>query len=257
MKSLIHAFRTLAFSCFALAFAQVSLAAGEFKGNWTIAPSRDARQVRFALMHHMHGGSSHHESDWPASSFQGLDLAARGKREVRFTITRDAGRFGCEGYLNGREGAGLFRFEPDANFVESMRGLGFTGIDDDQQFAMAVHDITLEFARAMKAEKLSRLDTDLLFAFRIHGVTPAFIGEIRSAGLTTNDSDKLVAFRIHGVTPEMVREVRKSGLTASDDQLIAMRIHGVTPEYIAQMKARGLKNLSVDQLVNLRIHGID
>jgi hypothetical protein len=249
--------RALALCAFAVAFAQASIAAEDFKGNWTISPSKKTDQVHLALMHRMHGGSSHHESDWPVSALQGLDLAARGKRDVQFSIVRDAGRFNCEGYLNDGEGAGLFHFVPDAKFVQSMSALGFTGIEDEKQFAMAVHDISLDFAKTMKAERLSGLDTDKLFAFRIHGVTPQFIRDIRAAGLTTNDSDKLVAFRIHRVTPEMVREVRKSGLVASDDQLIAMRIHGVTPEYIADMKARGLKNLTIDQLVNLRIHGID
>jgi hypothetical protein len=249
--------RALALYAFALVFSQAAMAAEDFRGNWTISPSKKADQVHLALMHRMHGGSSHHESDWPVSSLQGLDLAARGKRDVSFSIVRDAGRFNCEGYLDDGEGAGLFHFVPDAKFLEAMGALGFTGIDEEKQFAMAIHDISLDFAKAMKAERLSGLDTDKLFAFRIHGVTPQFIRDMRAAGLTTTDSDKLVAFRIHRVTPEMVREVRKSGLTASDDQLIAMRIHGVTPEYIADMKARGLKNLTVDQLVNLRIHGID
>lgn len=254
IKKTLH---VIALCAFAVAFAQASIAAEDFKGNWTISPSNKAEQVHLALMHRMHGGNSHHESDWPVSTLQGLDLAVRGKRDVQFSIVRDAGRFNCEGFLNDGEGAGLFHFVPDAKFVQSMNTLGFTDIDEEKQFAMAVHDISLDFAKTMKAERLSGLDTDKLFAFRIHGVTPQFIRDIRAAGITTNDSDKLVAFRIHGVSPEMVREVRKSGLTASDDQLIAMRIHGVTPEYIADMKARGLKNLTVDQLVNLRIHGID
>lgn len=249
--------RAVALYAFALVFVQAAMAAEGFRGNWAISPSKKADQVHLTLMHHMHGGSSQHESDWPVSSLQGLDLGVRGKRDVAFNITRDAGRFNCEGYLDDGEGAGLFHFVPDTKFAEAMGALGFTGIDEEKQFAMAVHDITLDFAKVMKAEHLSGLDTDKLFAFRIHGVTPQFIREMRAAGLTTTDSDKLVAFRIHRVTPEMVREVRKSGLTASDDQLIAMRIHGVTPEYIAGMKARGLKNLTVDQLVNLRIHGID
>lgn len=249
--------RTLVFCVFTLALAQASSAAEDFKGTWTIAPSKQPGQVHLALMHRMQGGSSHHESDWPASALQGLDLAAGGKRDVQFNIVRDAGRFNCEGYLNDGKGAGHFVFVPDVPFVQAMNELGFKDVGEEKQFAMAVHDISLAFAKAIQGERLSGLDTDKLFAFRIHGVTPQFIREIRAAGLTTRDSDKLVAFRIHGVTPEIVRDVRKSGLAASDDQLIAMRIHGVSPEYIADMKARGLKNLTVDQLVSLRIHGID
>ena len=244
--------------CFwALGFSQSPQAAEDFKGSWTIATSKEPAQVRLALMHRMHGGSSHHETDWPTSAFQGVDLAARGKRDVEFSISRDAGRFDCEGYLNDGEGAGLFRFVPDAKFGKEMNTLGFTGIDEDKQFALAVHDVTLDFARQLKGEQLSGLQTDTLIAFRIHGVTPQFIRDLRAEGLTTSNSDAFVAFRIHGVTPAMVHDVRASGLEASDDQLIAMRIHGVSPEFIADMKLRGLKNLTVDQLVSLRIHGID
>ena len=257
MKSLKTTTLALVLCAWALGCSQASFAAEEFKGSWTIATSKEPGQVRLALMHRMHGGSSHHETDWPAKSFQGVDLAARGKRDVEFSITRDAGRFDCEGYLNGGEGAGLFRFVPDAKFGKEMSALGFNGIDDEKQFAMAVHDVTLDFARQMKGEQLSGLETDTLIAFRIHDVTPQFVRELHAEGLTTTSSDAFLAFRIHGVTPAMVRDVRASGLKASDDELIAMRIHGVSPEFIAEMKSRGLKNLTVDQLVSLRIHGID
>jgi len=271
---------------FTLGFAPSSRAADEFKGNWTIAPSKQPGQVLFGLIHRSDGNNSQSQSDWPAGEFLGLDLSVAGKRDVKFYIARDAGRFDCEGYLKDSEGAGIFRFTPDAQYPKDMKSLGFDGVDGEMQFAMAVHDVSLDFARTMKAEKLSGLTTEMLMAFRIHGVTPQFIREIRAAGLKAEDSDKVVAFRIHGVTPQMVREVRQSGLTVSEDeliafrihgvtpafiakvetlgykglepdQLIAMRIHGVTPEYINDLKARGMKNLTVDQMVNLRIHGID
>lgn len=284
MKARITALLALVFCV--LAFAPSARAAEEFKGNWTISPSKQPGQVHFGLIHRRDGGHSQSESDWQVSEFKGLDLAASGKRDVQFNITRDAGRIDCEGYIKDGEGAGIFRFSPDAQFPKAMSALGFNGIDDEMQFAMAVHDVSLEFAKSIKAEKLSGLTTDMLLAFRIHGVTPQFIREIRAAGLTADDSDKLVAFRIHGVTPGWVSDVRKWGLKVSEDeliafrihgvtpafiasveklgyknlsadQLVAMRIHGVTPEYITDMKARGLKNLTIDQLVNLRIHNID
>jgi hypothetical protein len=210
-----------------LGFAQVLHAAEDFKGNWTIMPSDEAGKIRFGLIHHRNGGNSQHRSDWATSAFQGLDLTVRGKRNVQFTITRDAGRFDCEGFLNDGEGAGIFHFTPDAKFAPAMSALGFTGIDGEKHFAMAVHDVTVEFAKQMKSENLSGFDTEKLIAFRIFGVTREFILEMRVVGLPATDSDKLVAFRIHGVTPAMVREVRKAGLKPSEDQFIAMRIHGI------------------------------
>lgn len=269
-----------------LAVAPSARAAEDFKGNWTISSSSEPGQVHFGLIYRRDGGHSQSEMDWPLAELKGLDLANSARHDVKFSITRDAGRIDCEGYVRDGEGAGLFHFTPDAQFPKAMSGLGFGGINDEMQFAMAVHDVSLDFARAISAEKLRDMTTDKLLAFRIHGVTPQFIREIRAAGLTANDSDKLIAFRIHGVTPGMVNEVRKSGMKVSEDeliafrihgvtptfiasveklgykglepqQLVAMRIHGVTPDYINEMKSRGLKNLTIDQLVNLRIHNID
>ena len=54
-----------------LALAQSALAAEEFRGHWTLEPSKEADHVRFGLSHHSRDGSSQHESDWPVSAFQG------------------------------------------------------------------------------------------------------------------------------------------------------------------------------------------
>ncbi len=261
-------------------------AAGEFKGNWTLMPSKEAGKVQFGLFHRHDGGNSHSENDWPVSAFQGLDLATRARHDVKFTIARDAGRFDCDGYLTEGEGAGIFRFTHNAQFARAMSDLGFDGIDENKQFAMAVHDVTLEFARTMKAEKLSGFDTEKLIAFRIFDVNPQFIREMRAEGLAATDSDSLIAFRVHGVSSRMVRELKNAGIEVDEDQLIAfrvhgvtpefaakveamgfkdvepdqliaMRVHGVTPEFISEMKSRGLKDLSIDKLVALRVHGID
>ena len=269
-----------------LALAQSALAAEEFRGHWTLEPSKEADHVRFGLSHHSRDGSSQHESDWPVSAFQGLDLTANAKRDVQFTVSRDAGRLDCEGYLKDAEGAGVFRFAPDPKYVQSMGALGFSDVDDEKQFAMVIHDVSLEFAKAMKAENIDGLDTDKLIAFRIHGVTAAIVREIRKTGLKAG-ADQLIALRIHGATPEWIAQMAKNGYSGIDvdeliafrihevtpafierieklgykhpepDQLVAMRIHGVTPEYIADLKSHGMKDLSIDQLVSLRIHGID
>src|SRR5688572_30226199 len=73
--------------------------AAEFTGSWTLAPSRQSGQVQFGLLHNHQGGNSHHRGDWPVSAFQGLDVAAKGRQDVKFAVLRDAGRIDCEGYL--------------------------------------------------------------------------------------------------------------------------------------------------------------
>jgi hypothetical protein len=239
-----------------LALAQIAQAAEPFKGNWTMSKSGQKDVVHFGLSHRMHGGNSNHSNDWPTGEFRGVDLSAPGKHEVQFHITRDAGRLDCEGYLNNGEGAGLFRFTAAPQFSKDMQVLGFPGIDEETQFAMAITDVTVDFARQMMREKLSGLDADKLVAFRIFDVNSQFIRELRAEGVTTFESDKLIAFRVHKVTPELVRAARKAGLELSEDQLIAFRVHGVSPEFIEKVEALGYKNLDPDQLIAMRVHRV-
>lgn len=224
-------------------------------GDWTIAKSEKDGKVAFSLIEHHHGGTSNDESDWPATSFAGVDFSKTGRQDVHFTISRDAGKIECEGFLNNGEGAGIFHFHPDPNFPEEMHKIGFD-VDDDEQYGMAVHDVSVEFARQMKNEHLSNLDADKLVAFRIFRVDSAFIAELRSAGLKVSDSEKLVAFRIHGVTPQMINSLHQAGYSPDEDTLIAMRIHGATPEWMNELKKRGYEHIDLEQLIAFRIHGV-
>jgi len=224
-------------------------------GSWTIQPSDEQGKVHFALIQRSDGHSNHHESDWDTKAFEGLDLSLTTKHDVKFAIRRDAGRFECEGYIENSEGAGVFHFFPDGKFAENMSALGFS-VDSDKQFAMAIFDVSVNFAQEMKNLKLRNLDSDKLIAFRIFGVDTKFVQEIRKEGLNTDDSDKLVAFRIHGVSPEFVRSVRSAGYSPSEDDLIAMRIHGATPEWMAQLKKEGYDHIELQKLIAFRIHGV-
>lgn len=250
--------RTLAFLLFGICLLTVvvkSRATSVRSGDWTIRKSDEAGKVEFSLMERHRGGNSNNESDWPASSFPGVDFSKPGRQEVRFTISRDAGKIQCDGYLDNGEGAGVFHFEPDPNYAREMHALGFS-VDEERQYSMAVLDVSLEFARQMKAENLTGLDAEKLIAFRIHGVDAAFIDELRAAGLRISDSDRLVAFRIHGVTPQMVHLLHQSGYSPDEDTLIAMRIHGATPEWIADLKSRGYDHVDLEELIAFRIHGV-
>ena len=225
------------------------------RGSWAISKSDEPGKVQFAIMEHRHDGSSNHQSDWPTSSFPGVDFSKAGRQDVRFTITRDAGKIDCEGFLDDGEGAGVFHFQADANYPRQMESLGFP-VDDEKQFAMAIQDVSLSFAREMKDEHLSGLDTDKLIAFRIFGVDKAFIESLRAEGLKISEADKLVAFRIHGVSAKMVRSLRQSGYSPDEDTLIAMRIHGATPEWIEDLKKRGYDHIDLQKLIAFRIHGV-
>lgn len=225
------------------------------KGDWTLSHSDEPGKVEFSLIEHHGHGTSSHSSDWPASAFQGVDFAKPGRQDVHFTITRDAGKLDCEGFLDNGEGAGLFHFSPNADFSREMKDLGFP-MDDDKQYAMAVQDVSLEFAKQMKGEHLENLDAGKLIAFRIFRIDSAFIDAIRAEGLKITDADKLVAFRIHGVTPQMIRSLHQMGYSPDEDTLVAMRIHGATPEWIEQLKQRGYDHVDLEKLIAFRIHGV-
>ena len=112
--------RTVAFLLFAICLLTVVVKgrAGEVRsGDWTIRKSDNPGKVEFSLIEHHHGGTSSHESDWPATSFPGVDFSKAGRQDVRFTVARDAGKIECEGYLNNGEGAGIFHFQPDPNYA--------------------------------------------------------------------------------------------------------------------------------------------
>jgi len=241
---------------FCLPFGVICSQAAESRaGDWTIHKSNEPGKVEFSLIDHRRNGSSNHSSDWPAMSFTGVDFSKPGRQDVHFTVVRDAGKIECEGYLNNGEGAGIFHFQPDSSYAGAIDALGFS-VGEDQQFTMAVMDVSLDFARQMKNEHLEGLDTDKLIAFRIFGVTNAFIEELRAEGLKISDSEKLVAFRIHGVTSQMVRALHQAGYSPDEDNLIAMRIHGATPDWIGELKKRGYEHVDLDKLIAFRIHGV-
>jgi len=250
--------RTLVYLVFAscvLVGAVKNRAAELRSGDWTISKSEDPGKVEFSLIERHHGGMSNHQSAWPASSFQGIDFSKPGKQDVHFTITRDAGNIDCEGFLKDGEGAGLFHFQPDPKFPSEMSSLGFS-VDEEKQFAIAVQDVSLAFAREMKKENLSDLDADKLIAFRIFRVDSAFIAALRAEGIKTSDSDKFVAFRIHGVTPAMIHSLRQAGYSPDEDTLVALRIHGATPEWMEQIRKRGYDHLELEKMIAFRIHGV-
>jgi hypothetical protein len=252
--------RTLGYLVFAscVIFGVVKNHAAEVRsGDWTISKSDTPGKVEFSLIEHHKGGNSNHQSDWPMSAFQGVDFSKAGRQDVRFTVARDAGKFDCDGFLNNGEGAGLFHFQPDANYSREMKSIGFSiDNDEEKQYSMAVMDVSLDFAKQMKGEHLSDLDADKLIAFRIFGVDSTFIHDLRAEGLKISNSDKLVAFRIHGVSAQMVRALHQAGYSPDEDMLVAMRIHGATPEWMAEIKQRGYDHIDLEKLIAFRIHGV-
>ena len=228
----------------------------ERTGEWTLRPGHSPGHVHFSMsMSWPGGGNSHTSSDVPEGEFDGLDLSASGRREVRFSIVRDAGRLDFDGLMDGRRGSGFFQFTPDPNYVVRMEQLGFD-VDEREQFGMTLHDVSIEFAQQMRDADIRGVDTDSLLAFRIHGVSLSWFEELRREGQSDLDADDLIAFRIHGVSAGIIRELRASGYDPDSDELIALRIHGASPEWIDELSRYGYEGIDLDDLIAFRIHGV-
>ena len=270
-----------------IAYAQES---APITGQWIIDGIGVPDQVQLTL-HRSIGksGSSTNSSSFPVKGFLGLSRAQMDSPEgvmVRFQMVRDAGTLACEGYFKRGNGAGTFTFSQDPNFISEMRKMAYTGLNSEMLFAMAAHNVSLDYVRGLRSLKAAPSLADDLISMRIRGVTIEYIQELQALGYSNLKADELVTMRIHGVTTDFIRELNQLGYgsvpadelvtmrihgASTDfikelkslgyahptvDQLVTMRIHGVNPDFIHRLQARGMKNLSIDQMVNLRIHGI-
>jgi hypothetical protein len=238
-----------------LLFAQFARAE-DYRGTWSIEKSTEAGQVMFGLRHTGRHGQSSNESSWPVTAFQGLDLTTAARHDVKFVVDREAGRIDADGFVKAGTGAGVFTFTAKPQYATALAALGFSGLDEDKQFHLAVHDITVAYVKQMKALGFDDLDTDKLVAFGIFQVTPAFVRDMRAEGMSLTDSDKVVAFRVHDVTLDLVHAIKTTGLNPNEDQIIAMKIHGVSPEWMSQLRDLGYANVGIDDLIAMRIHGV-
>ena len=53
-------------------------------GDWTLSKSDEPGKVDFSLIEHRRGGTNSHQSDWPTSTFQGVDFSKPGRQDVHF-----------------------------------------------------------------------------------------------------------------------------------------------------------------------------
>jgi hypothetical protein len=141
-----------------VSFASPARSAEEFRGAWTLSKSQQRGKVQFGLTLRKAGGaSSRGVSDWPALSFNTLDLTTGGKHAVTFVIDRAVGRIECNGFIEDGEGSGAFKFTLSQKYLESLHSRGFGDSDESAQFAMAVHDLSENRLIALRAPESPRL----------------------------------------------------------------------------------------------------
>src|SRR5207247_11283156 len=126
-------------------------AVADMRGAWHISSDYDKLHLDISRGNSMHWGSS-----IDLDVFSGLSAAALGAKTetpVKFEIIRDAGTIHFTGTFTDGDGVGRFTFEPNRNYVSTLRSLGVNGDvdDDDELFSLAMHDVSTAFIREMQS----------------------------------------------------------------------------------------------------------
>ena len=183
-----------------------------------------------------------------------IDIRTSGN-SVTFELHREAGVIRGTGRGDREDAYGDFTFEPAAGYRQAMSRLGFNDMDVQDQFSLAIDDLTTAEASELREMVSDRLNTTQLIRMVHHGAGHSYVRTMTQLGFRNLDSDEYVRSRDHGVTASYVREMRDAGFRLGLDELITTRDHGVTPEYISGMRALGFDG-SHSEMVRARDHGV-
>jgi hypothetical protein len=245
-----------------------------FVGEWAIEFGRGSDDVRLTL--YSHSGVSGNGSSsliLPSSKLQGLSAGRPSAERTRvvFSLTREAGTFAFEGYVEGGRGAGRWRLTPDPNFVAEMRRLGYDNFYDHQLLVAAIYDLNKGYVAGLRDAGYERvplvkevrslgvrgLSLDKLISMRMFSITPAFVRELAAQGYEHLSADELIGVRMNNVTPEFIAGLREQGYDdVSLNDLLRMRMFQVDGAFIARLRRQGFEDLTVDQLVGLRFKNV-
>jgi hypothetical protein len=238
-------------------------------GAWTATTWDDPTHPDRIHVNMTQGRNYNMGTSFSLSAFSGLTAAqvnASAMTPVNFEMRREAGTVAFEGTFRNGKGAGQFTFAQDRGYIDKIRGLGIAfdldkrgrhreRSEEEDLFALALHDVSTTFIKSMIAEGY-RVSLEKYLEMRIFNITPEYIREMRSLGFKDIDPDELVATKIHKVTPQFVRDMRAAGWNLSLEELQTSSIHGATPAFAEEMRKLGYGNLSHDDLVAFRIHRV-
>lgn len=234
-----------------------------FTGQWYIEQSDKSGQIHIGLRYERHTLTSNYNSmeswDAPLSAATGLTQAALdgSGSHGQFRLVRDAGTFVCDGWLSGGKGSGTFSFEASQQFAGELKKRGVGDVTEEQQFRMAMANVSLELVDTLKAAGY-QFDSDELIRTANHGVSLDYIKQINALGYHPSTLHGLIRMRDHGVSAEYVKAIQSSGLKGlSEDEIVRLRDHGVSAEYIHGLAQYGITDLSAEALTRLRDHGVD
>lgn len=224
------------------------------RGQWTATRQGD----RVDLESTMSWKSASESHRWHVGeTYEAKDLVGlTAGPDVRFELRREAGTFLFEGRFAGANGSGTFTFQPNPNYPREMAALGYT-VAPDRQMEMAIHDVSVTFAREIRSLGFEDTTLDQLLQMRIQGVTAEYVRALGGLGIAGFSADQLIQLKIQGVSPDWIRGLDTAGYRdLSADQLIQLKIQGVSAGWVQGLVAAGARDLSADQLIQLKIQGV-
>jgi hypothetical protein len=226
-------------------------------GTWTALASRD-NALQLSLRPDHRGSEIQRSITCPVTELKlSPDQVAGPPKDVSFELVRDAGVLRFAGRFQSSEGLGRFTFVASADFLVAMRAFGYSAIDPEKAYALAVHDVSRWFIPELQSLGYRGLSFDQIVALRVHGADAAFIRALRAVGYDSLSADQLLRFRAQGVSPEFITQMRAVGYgRLSPSDLESLRTHGVSPGFVRELQALGYPAASPADLVNLRIHGV-
>jgi len=264
---------------------------GEVRGSWTASPN-EKRSDELHLNMARRNAGWFNGNTFKLSELSGITAAqinAAAQTPVNFAIRGEAGVIDFEGVFRSGEGAGQFRFTPNTAVIATLRSMGLEldrdEKDEDELFSLALHDVSTDFIRAMRAEGFNepldeyvgmravgvtreyirdmrqifprnRLDADDLTGMRAVGVTRQYIDAMRSAGMNVTDPGDVTGLKAVGVTPDYVQQMRAAGFKVEDeDDATSFKALGITPQYLREMRAV-FPDVQSDDLTGMKAVGV-
>jgi hypothetical protein len=222
-------------------------------------PNALAAGLKLSLRHTHRNGESLHSFTCPVTELRNLtqDQISGAPKDVSFELARDAGTLRFAGRFQSGEGSGHWSFVPSVGYLAGMRALGYSSIDTEKAYTLAMLDVSRHFIEELRALGHRGLALEQLVALRVHGADADFIRALKSLGYDYLTADRLVAFRIHGVSPEFITQMKAVGYSRLGPyDLVSFRIHGVDAAFVGELLALGYRGLPPADLVNMRIHGV-
>jgi hypothetical protein len=235
-------------------------AAGSYSGQWLVEYKTGDDRVHLSLRYERENHHSNTSREIMAAELAGLTreqaMSANGT-QVKFQLQRDAGAFLCEGWFRNGKGSGHFVFAPNPSFISELTRRGYDAPSDEQQFSMALHEVSLAFVEELRAQGYERPTLAELVQTGEHGVHLEYVRGLKTLGYSLRSVPLLIKMRDHGVSLNYVRELAAHGYArVPAEELIRTRDHGVSADFVKTFAAEGYEKLTLDQLIQLRDHGV-